>query len=312
MAQFDVSLLSGGAIKASMEGQAPPSPRLQILGIKGFTNDSRGGGAQKYRIQVSDGIHCGAGMLATQLNEKITSNEISKYCIVRVDKMLINSIGAKKVMIFIKLTVLYSAQDVGGMLGTPRQLNSDSTDSNSVTPTVKDEPLARPPLAQRSQVGVAPAPVAPQPIQTPPRFYGNSAQRTGGMGGASNLMQSPGGGTKNVVPITALNPYQNKWTIKARVTSKPPLRHYNNSRGEGRILTLEFVDHSGEIRATAFNEDADRFFPNVEVNKVYYVSRGRIKPANKIYYANNDYELTLGAETTIEEVEGKEYMFMYT
>ena len=35
-------------------------------------------------------------MLATQLNEKITSNEISKYCIVRVDKMLINSIGAKK------------------------------------------------------------------------------------------------------------------------------------------------------------------------------------------------------------------------
>uniref|UniRef100_A0A1X7SDD4 Uncharacterized protein n=1 Tax=Amphimedon queenslandica TaxID=400682 RepID=A0A1X7SDD4_AMPQE len=68
----------------------------------------------------------------------------------------------------------------------------------------------------------------------------------------------------------------------------------------------------GEIRATAFNEDADRFFPNVEVNKVYYVSRGRIKPANKIYYANNDYELTLGAETTIEEVERKEYMLMYT
>lgn len=111
-------------------------------------------------------------------------------------------------MIFIKLTVLYSAQDVGGMLGTPRQLNSDTADSNSATLATKDEPLARPPLAQRSQVGVAP--VAPQPVQTPPRFYGNSAQRTGGMGGASNLMHSPGGGTKNVVPITALNPYQNK------------------------------------------------------------------------------------------------------
>ena len=121
-------------------------------------------------------------------------------------------------MIFIKLTVLYSAQDVGGMLGNPRQLHSDGADSNSATPTIKDEPLVRPPLAQRSQMGGAPAPVAPQPVQTPPRFYGNSAQRTGGMGrgggggmgGASNLMQSPGSSIRNVVPITALNPYQNK------------------------------------------------------------------------------------------------------
>ena len=33
------------------------------------------------------------------------------------------------------------------------------------------------------------------------------------------------------------------------------------------------------------------------------MSKGRIKPANKQFYANNDYELTLGNETTIEEVE---------
>ena len=33
------------------------------------------------------------------------------------------------------------------------------------------------------------------------------------------------------------------------------------------------------------------------------MSKGRIRPANKQFYTNNDYELTLGNETTIEEVE---------
>lgn len=36
------------------------------------------------------------GMLASQLNEKVNSEEISKYCIVQVDKMVLNSINAKK------------------------------------------------------------------------------------------------------------------------------------------------------------------------------------------------------------------------
>ena len=41
------------------------------------------------------------------------------------------------------------------------------------------------------------------------------------------------------------------------------------------------------------------------------MSKGRIKPANKQFYANNDYELTLGNETTIEEVE-RESFISYT
>ena len=42
------------------------------------------------------------------------------------------------------------------------------------------------------------------------------------------------------------------------------------------------------------------------------MSKGRIRPANKQFYTNNDYELTLGNETTIEEVEReREFYIIY-
>jgi replication factor A1 len=58
-----------------------------------------------------------------------------------------------------------------------------------------------------------------------------------------------------VHPIKSLNPYQNRWVIRARVTSKSAIREYNNARGPGKLFSVDLIDSSGdEIRATAFNE----------------------------------------------------------
>ena len=39
--------------------------------------------------------------------------------------------------------------------------------------------------------------------------------------------------------------------------------------------------------------------------QVYYISKGKLKPANKKFSSiKNDYELTLGQETVVEEVGG--------
>ncbi|MEE6469181.1 hypothetical protein FKM82_008528 [Ascaphus truei] len=60
------------------------------------------------------------------------------------------------------------------------------------------------------------------------------------------------------------------------------------------------VDESGEIRATAFNDQADKFFSLLEVNKVYYFSKGTLKIANKQYTSvKNDYEMTFNSETSV-------------
>lgn len=66
-------------------------------------------------------------------------------------------------------------------------------------------------------------------------------------------------------PIVGLSPYQNKWVIKARVTSKSPMRQWSNARGEGKLFSMDLTDESGEIRATAFKEQCDKFYDMIEV-----------------------------------------------
>ena len=60
-----------------------------------------------------------------------------------------------------------------------------------------------------------------------------------------------------------------RWTIKARVTNKSQVRSWSNSRGEGKLFSINLADESGEIRATAFRESVDKFYNFIEVNKVW-------------------------------------------
>jgi replication factor A1 len=53
--------------------------------------------------------------------------------------------------------------------------------------------------------------------------------------------------------------------IKARVTAKSPVRTWANARGEGKLFSLDLIDESGEIRATAFKEQCDKFYDMIEV-----------------------------------------------
>lgn len=46
-------------------------------GIKGFAGDSRGN--QKFRVQVSDGIHCGAGMLLRGMGGALVINSYNMW-----------------------------------------------------------------------------------------------------------------------------------------------------------------------------------------------------------------------------------------
>jgi replication factor A1 len=72
----------------------------------------------------------------------------------------------------------------------------------------------------------------------------------------------------NVFPISSLTPYQNRWTIKVRVTHKSDIRRWSNSKGEGHLFSMDLLDESGEIRATAFKEQCDKYYNTIEVGKV--------------------------------------------
>jgi hypothetical protein len=59
-----------------------------------------------------------------------------------------------------------------------------------------------------------------------------------------------------------------RWTIRGRVTQKSAIRTWSNSRGEGKLFNIVLVDESGEIRATAFTQEVEKFYNLIEVNKV--------------------------------------------
>lgn len=109
--------------------------------------------------------------------------------------------------------------------------------------------------------------------------------------------------TRRVHPLASLNPYQGNWTIKVRLTSKGNMRTYKNARGEGCVFNVELTDEDGtQIQATMFNEAARKFFDVFQMGKVYYISKGTLKVANKQFKTvQNDYEMTLNENSQVEE-----------
>lgn len=63
-----------------------------------------------------------------------------------------------------------------------------------------------------------------------------------------------------------------RWVIKVRVTSKSNIRTWSNSRGEGKLFSMDLIDESGEIRCTAFRDQCDKFYNMIEVRVARVIS----------------------------------------
>jgi replication factor A1 len=105
-------------------------------------------------------------------------------------------------------------------------------------------------------------------------------------------------------PIASLNPYANRWTIKARITNKGDIRTWSNARGEGSLFSLDLLDSSGvDIKATFFKEAVDKFYNILVMDNVYTFSGGRIKAANVQYNTcKSPHELSFDQNSEIHQV----------
>ncbi|XP_053187878.1 replication protein A 70 kDa DNA-binding subunit-like [Scomber japonicus] len=173
-------------------------------------------------------------------------------------------------------------------------------DSPMKTSPWKDSPMktspAKMPAWKASPTKTTPtksSPWKPSPTKTTPTK--TSPWKSPMKAASSSPDSSP-----KMLPIASLNPYQTKWTIRARVTNKSNIRTWSNSKGEGKLFSFDILDESGEIKITAFNKEVDKFFSLVEQGKVYYISKASLKVANKQYTTlKNDYEMTLHAHSSI-------------
>lgn len=306
-------------------------PVLQVLDIRIVqTQTPTGGGGEKkdrYRVSLSDGSFHQQGMLATQQNELVISGQLQKGSIIQLTNFVCNTIRERLIIIIVELNVILDKYDIiGDAKPFPPKLSGNEAPSMAKpSPPIQSPYNQQPPTtfnnAQFSNQGPPPGsvirphsnpnsnpstfmPVKPQPITTtnnhmppvqppynrPPPIYTNR--------GPMLKNEAP----PRIIPIAALNPYQGKWTIKARVTSKGELRRYNNPKGDGKVFSFDLLDSDGgEIRATCFNAVADNFYNQIEVGKVYYLSKGTLKPAQKTFnHLKHDFEITLDHTSTAQ------------
>jgi len=144
-------------------------------------------------------------------------------------------------------------------------------------------------------------------------FYGNRPAQTPQTQSLPSRPNQNGtsGGQANLYPIEALSPYAHKWTIRARVSHKTDIKSWHNKNGEGRLFSVNLLDESGEIRATAFsstNEQFENLWELLQEGGVYYISSPcQVKIAKKQFsQLNNDYELTFERDTRVEKAEDQD------
>jgi replication factor A1 len=141
-------------------------------------------------------------------------------------------------------------------------------------------------------------PAAP-PQQQQQQQHQSLAQRSGPSSSTSH---------SNIYPIEALSPYANKWTIKARVTSKSEIKTWAKASSEGKLFSVNLLDESGEIKATGFQAQVDTLYELFQEGSVYYISSPcRVQLAKK-QFSNlpNDYELTFEQGTLVEKCEDQD------
>ncbi|XP_018310864.1 replication protein A 70 kDa DNA-binding subunit [Mycetomoellerius zeteki] len=268
--------LTEGALEKIMRGVDVDNPVLQVLGYKKLPRNVNkdGSATDRFRLLISDGQKLNSfTMLATQLNNLITENILNDYAICKITNYHMSSVNnsgkEKRVMLILGIEVLVPGDKVGSKIGNPTNIEMKSESESTSTST------------STCTSGATTA------------YYQNGSTKN-----ATSNYQAPS--DINTTPIAALSPYQNKWVIKVRVTNKSPIKTWSNSRGEGKLFSMDLIDESGEIRCTAFRDQCEKFYDMIETGNVYYISRCTLKAANKQFCTlKNDYEMTMTGDTEI-------------
>ncbi|KAI5079625.1 hypothetical protein GOP47_0005104 [Adiantum capillus-veneris] len=266
--------LTSNSISAIAGGDTNLRPLLQVLDVKEIKASQAD---KRFRLLLSDGSFVQQSVLATQLNSSVLLGEIKQGSILQLLDFVCLTIRGLRFLMVLNMEVIGFSADT---IGHPKQfLFNDKEasgkaiaqqESTSNDMSMRNGCAAPVGPAQQSVTSTkSPSTSGPDarplvsPSYEPAPIYSNK--------GPIARNQAPA----RILPIVALTPYVGRWAIKD---------------GDG-----------GEIRATCFNSIADQFMDKIEVGKLYMVSKGKLRPAERSFnHMRHDYEITLENSSMIE------------
>jgi len=301
--------LSSGAVSRIFNGNPNEEATLQVLNVKKIQSNAPAGGAggnqpERYRLVVSDGVHFMQAMMATQMNDLVSDRggKLEQHSLIHVKECIVNTVHNRKLVILLNLEVVHATglekigdpQNIDASVGAGA--SSEGARPQASAPAAAHAPAHTPASAPGGAAKQQSAPYSSNQYNRPAAAPAPSAYGGAPRGGAIVKSEMDG----KVCMIGALNPYNNRWIIQVRVISKSPIRTWQNEKGAGKLFSMEVCDESGELRCTCFKEGVDKFYDFIQVDKVYLISKGQVKPANKQFNPNGQYELTLDQNSFIE------------
>ncbi|KAI9923270.1 hypothetical protein PsorP6_002739 [Peronosclerospora sorghi] len=293
--------ITPNAVSMLYKDQSPDGfePWLQIIDTKKIKPAS-GGVGDRYRIVLSDGTSYISGMLATQLAPLIENESLKTNYVLQLKQFLRNEVKGRQILIVLKIGDIVPAFD---RIGSP-----SSIEGTNAPPGVAVSVPTGPALGARSTATEQIAYEQPEDRsnqfpQLPPTAPLNYAPPMKASMSTYNrgpvARQDP---NIRLSDIQSLNPYAGgRWTIKARVTTRAPIKNWTNVRGSGKLFSVDLLDaKGGEIRATFFNDGVDKFYEMLRPGGVFYFAGGKIKMANRRFSSvDNDYEVTFDTNSDI-------------
>ncbi|KAK2731764.1 Replication factor A protein 1 [Myotisia sp. PD_48] len=269
--------ISTGALSAMFENSNAKieQPILQCLHIKPIAVQQ----TERFRVVFSDIINYVRTILPSQLNSLVTDSSLRRGSLVRLTQFRVNIVKGKHLLIILGLDVLDEFGEPE-KIGNPTPLETVPTEESG---------------GRSTSVSTS-------------EFYGAQQQVPQQQLQPSQRPRPSGAALGNIFSIEALSPFCNKWTIKARCTHKSNIKSFKSAHGDGKLFSVNLLDDSGEIRATAFKEQCDLLYRVFEEGSVYYISSPcRVQLAKKEFtHIKNDYELMFERDTVVEKAEDQE------
>lgn len=249
----------------------------------------------KFQAIISDGQDSMSVILTTQLIPSINDKSLRENTVIQILKYRNTAVPNTSTRIIILLEIkILGQQDNPQALSTtaPPAQHLQQPQGNYGIPNTA-------PAAPTNPYGA----MTTAPPTAPPSYGNTNTAPNYGASMSNNrpIYRDDSAGT-HIMPISAINPYSGKWTIKARITAKSDIRTWSNARGEGKLFSIDLLDsEGGEIRATFFKDACDKFFPMLEEDKVYTFANGTLKVVQNRSFSHlkNQYELTFNTNAVI-------------